>query len=403
MPASRIRSISLLILLGTAHGAAFGHDGGHDGGHAAAASLFLGVGLQSLHVDHPWPAARLPGVLESGSPYADDRGERVGYIEVGLRTPLPFGHTGEISAAKHEEDGDVEIESAWIAGDTPLAGHATAYRLGRQYLPLGRLNLEDPHSRGFGVDPLALRAVLNGSWRADGVRVDVEWADGWDLGAGLWVNDSFPGAPSGAPRVAHLRTGYKVGDWQFEAGYARAQADGRALSTIPGGQHSHSLPSCGSLEANRVCFFGDVDVVNLSLLWAPENQPWWLEAEWLAKWDKGRLDSLFGTPDYDGRVNGGWLDLGWSVTDSLDVVLRVEQTVATHDLTGANATLVAAQSGIATSDDALTALGLAFNWRPKTGHFLSAEWHREDLGAGADNVYMLRYQFDFAHEFWRSN
>ena len=57
--------------------------------------------------------------------------------------------------------------------------------------------------------------------------------------------------------------------------------------------------------------------------------------------------------------------------------------------------LVAAQSGIATSDRALGSLGAVVQWRPAGGHRLAAEWHRERSEATSNTVYLLRYQFLF--------
>jgi hypothetical protein len=393
MPASRIRSISLLAVLCAAHGTACGHEAVE----SSAPTLFFGLGLQSLHADDPWPIARLPGVLESGSPYLDDRGERIGYVEFGLNARLPHGLTVELSAGQHEEDGDIELESAWLKGDTTLREHALGYQIGRQYLPLGWLNLEHHHSRMFGIDPVAARAVLNGSWRADGLRADIDLGNDWQLGAGIWVNDRFPGAPSNTPRLAHVRIAHQYGDWQFESGYAHTKASGRALTTVANGQHTHNLPSCDTLDANRVCFIGDVDVVNLSTRWAAQDSPWWVGAEWFAKWDRGHLDSLFGTPDYRGRVNGGWIDLGRTLPHNLEVIFRLEQAVATHDLNGVNSGLVANQAGIGVSDEKLNGVGIALNWHPKHGHLISGEWHRADYGGTATNIYMIRYQFDYGH------
>ncbi|MBP8134263.1 MAG: hypothetical protein KAY13_08325, partial [Zoogloea sp.] len=116
---------------------------------------------------------------------------------------------------------------------------------------------------------------------------------------------------------------------------------------------------------------------------------------WWFKREDGRLDSINGAPDYSGKLNGGWLDVGWRFAPGWEVIGRAERTVVSHDLAGTNAGLVAAQSGIAASDRALGSLGAVVQWRPAGGHRLAAEWHRERSEATSNTVYLLRYQFLF--------
>ncbi len=373
----------------------------HDMEHAAGTVLFIGGGVQSLHASDAWPVPRLPGVLEAGSPREDARGEALSYLEFGLTSPLPLGLNGELKVAKHGESADFELESAWIAGDMAMQQRTLTYKLGRQLLPLGLLNQEHSHAWAFGAAPIALRAAINDTWQADGLRADLDLADGISLGMGIWRNEGFPGAPSDKPQVGTLRAGWLGDAWQVEVSYAHARADGRALTTLGSGGHSHSLPSCGTLDANRVCFEGDVDLLGLAARWSPGDKPWWIAGEWHAKQDQGRLDSLLGTPDYQGKLNGGWLDFGWTFSPRLEARLRVERAVATHDVAGANATLVANQAGILNSDSALLSHGAVVNWRPAKGHFVSAEWHHENIAAQSDDMFMLRYQYTFKHTIGR--
>lgn len=368
----------------------------HEAGSADGPTLFFGFGLQAVQAQNPWPASRLPGVLEAGSPREDARIEDWSYLEAGLTMPLPGGHSGQIKVAKHGESVDPELESAWVRGTTEISAHLLDYSLGRQLMPLGFENLVHDHQRDFAVAPIALRGVLNDSWRADGVRADLELAGGFDAGLGLWLNDGFPGAPSGKPQVASLRLGWQGGDWQLEADYVHADVTDRGLVTTGTSGHTHSLPSCDVVDANRVCFSGTAKVAALAARWNPAAQPWWLAAEGFIKRDQGNLDSLFGSPDYSGDFKGGWVDFGWTFHPDLEARFRVERAVASHDVAGVNATLVANQAGIGNSDRALNSMGVAVSWRPARGHFVGLEWHREDIQPQSNQVWLLRYQYDFS-------
>lgn len=395
--AMQIRSNKLAgaLLLAFA-GSATGHDSVVPAEDRLAVSG--GFGLMSLHADDRYPVARLPGVLEAGSPRADERRDGLDYAEIALRARFTEQFRGFLKIAHHGgQDARNETEEAWLDGRTDK-GHdqQLALRAGRQLLPLGLLNPIHMHAWDFGIAPLALRGAINESWRADGFKLNWQLPAGWSAGVGAWRNQGFPGADAGGLKLLTARGGWKNDTFQLEAGYANVNADGRALVTTGNAGHTHSVPSCTRITTDRVCFFGTAQILTLAARWTPAGSPLWLGAEWWFKREDGRLDSINGAPDYSGKLNGGWLDLGWRFAPGWEAIGRVERTVAKHDLAGANAGLVASQSGISDSNRALKSMGAVLQWRPAGSHRLAAEWHREDDGATPNSIYLLRYQFTFA-------
>ncbi|MDD3327836.1 MAG: hypothetical protein PHW25_12210 [Zoogloea sp.] len=392
----QIRSSKLPgLLLAAFAGSAAAHDAGAPAEDRLAVSG--GVGLMSLHADDRYPIARLPGVLEAGSPRADERRDGLDYAEIALRARFTDQLRAFLKIAHHGgPDARNETEEAWLDARTETAhDRQLALRAGRQLLPLGLLNPVHMHAWDFGVAPLAMRGAINESWRADGFKLDWQLPAGWSAGVGAWRNQGFPGADAGGLKLLTARGGWQGETLRLEAGYANVNADGRALLTTGSAGHTHSVPSCTRLSTDRVCFFGTAQLLTLAARWAPAGSPVWLGAEWWFKREGGRLDSINGAPDYTGRLNGGWLDLGWRFAPGWEAIGRAERLVARHELNGANAGLVASQSGIAASDHALDSLGAVLQWRPAGGHRLVAEWHRERNGDAPNVIYLLRYQYTF--------
>ncbi|MBS0370646.1 MAG: hypothetical protein JSS57_15785 [Proteobacteria bacterium] len=388
---SRLAAL-LLLLAGPVHA----HEA-HDADGGERLSVIGGIGLMSLHADDPYPRPRLPGVLEAGSPRADDRRDGLDYAEIGLRARFTDQLQGYLKIGHHGgRDARNETEEAWLDAHTePLTDHRASLRAGRQLVPLGLLNPVHAHAWDFGIAPLALRAAVNESWRADGFRADWNLPGGWSAGLGAWRNQGFPGADAGGLKLVTARGGWRNDSLRIEAGYANVNADGRALLSTGNMGHTHSVPSCTRIASDRVCFFGTAQLLTLATRWQPAESRYWMGGEWWIKREDGRLDSINGSPAYTGTLNGGWLDAGWRPAQGWETILRIERAVARHDLVGANAGLVANQSGIADSGHALRAIGAVVQWRPADGHRLAAEWHREQGGGPTNNVYLLRYQFLF--------
>ncbi len=358
--------------------------------------LMGGAGLYALDASLPYPAARLPGILESGSARADERRSGMDYLEAGVIARLGEGLMGKLKLARHGGIAPMsEVDEAWLSTARSVGTTALHAQAGRQLVPMGLENMKHFHTRPFGIAPLALRAAINDMWRADGVQINSEWG-AYSVGVGVWSNSAFPGAPSSGINLATLRAGWQNQTVQLEAGYARANANaGRALITTGVAGHTHAIPSCATVSANRVCMLGNADLLTLAGKWVV-NDAWTVSGEWWAKQDSGRLDSLLGTPDYVGKFNGGWLDIGWQPRARWEIIARSERLIGTHTLVGANAALIATQAGIANSSRPLTSNGILLRWQPWAGHLIALEYHRESVLLQPNTSTLLRYQYNFS-------
>jgi len=388
IPLSKLCWLPLFMVASLVHA----HEN-HDSGHT---DLYFGVGYQIIASDAVYPVSRLPGVLESGSAREDERGGQLSYAEVGLGSAFNQTQSIKVKLAKHATT-DPEVEMAWFE-DSNVMSLGLAYRLGRQMAPLGFVNLQEVHNRETGIAPIAMRAALNDAWTVDGGRMDYQLGKGFDVGFGLWHNETFPGSPNTTGmNMRTLRLGWKAEGIKLEVGYALVQSSGRALISQGTSGHTHNLPSCESVDQYRVCFKGDSDILNLAAEWKPKQTSVWIGGEWFVKQDKGLLDSYYGLPSYTGTFSGGWLDIGYVFTDTFNVRVRLERGVVENEINGVNATNVAKQAGIYNSDKVLESRGFILNWRPIKGHLVSAEWHRENILSQEADVLMLRYHYSLAY------
>lgn len=396
----RIQAVALLSGLLAAF-ASQAHEGEQHTTDASTPGLSasLGAGLRTLSADAPYPIARLPGVLEAGSALDDQRGTDLEYVELGMRAHFTPQLDGSLRLTYHGgEDSSTDVEALWLearASEWGLAG-----RGGRQEVPIGFENMVHSHARMFGIAPLTMRAAVADEWIADGLRIDQALPGNFSIGAGLWNNQGYPGSDSNGLNLASLRAAWNEKPWKIKLAYAMTDADGRARLTTGQGGHTHSTPSCtGSISADRVCFDGDVGLLVLAAHWQPEDNPWWLGGEYWYKRETGHLDSIFGTPEYKGELEGGWLDLGYRVNSTLSFAARLEQMQTTNYLNGANAGLIATQAGIADAEQKPFGVGLVADWRPLPALRLVGEWHHySDIYGALDNVFMLRAQVNFERE-----
>lgn len=359
--------------------------------------LFAGLGLQSLHGAKAYPVARLPGVLEAGSARADQRGDGLDYAEIGARAQFLTNLLGQLNFARHGGKGGTnEVDQAWLNFNDSVAAQEYSTRVGRQLVPLGLLNLQHAHTRDFGIAPLTMRAMVNDAWRADGVRFDADLGAGFAAGVGAWMQQGFPGTVSNRPDMHSARLGWSDAQLKFEAGYAHTTINQRALSTVGLAGHTHSVPTCTIASATLVCLQGAANIWTLAGRWQAAADSVWLGGEYWNKRETGTLRSNFGAPNYQGEMNGGWLEIGYPVLANLQVLARSEKLVAKHVLLGANAALVATQAGIFNSAQPLTSQAVAVRWQPYSGHHLSAEWTQQNLGANHLSAYLLRYQMEFS-------
>jgi hypothetical protein len=358
--------------------------------------LFAGMGLQSLHGTQAYPAARLPGVLEAGSARADQRGDGLDYAEIGARAQFLPNLSGQLNFARHGGTGGTnDVDQAWLNFKGSLAAQDYSSRVGRQLVPLGMLNLQHAHTRDFGIAPLTMRAMVNESWRADGVRFDADLGAGFAAGVGAWMQQGFPGTVSNRPDMQSARLGWSNPQLKLEAGYVHTAINQRALSTVGLAAHTHSVPTCTIASATLVCLQGAANLWTLAGRWQARADSIWLGAEYWSKRESGVLSNNFGKPNYQGDTNGGWLEVGYPLMPQLQILARMEKLVAKHQLIGTNAVLLANQAGIANANQPLRSEALALRWQPYPAHQLSAEWSRQDLGTQQNSVYLLRYQLAF--------
>lgn len=377
-------------------------DGTHEHHHSSQAGFHLdfGIGLQWVTADKPWPIARLPGVLEAGSEREDERTVRFSYIELGASYVFHPQAKAVFKIAKHDLSLKPEIEAAYVEyQDARLADLNVDIRLGRQQVPIGLLNQQEKHAWLMGVAPIAMRAVLNDSWRSDGLNVHLGSDSPWYFGVGAWANRFVPGGE--IPKTAINTYTAKLG-WQgrqgalasqYEIGYANLDVLGRALSTIGAERHTHSLPSCETIDENRVCFAGDVQLVTAAAKW--QWGDYWLSSEFFYKQEKGELDSFYGVPDYQSEYFGSWFDMGWQVNPRWSTLLRVQYNQTNHQISGANAQLIAEQAKIVDSQSPLKALGVALAYQADKAHFISAETHIEKMDSYRNHILLMRYHYSF--------
>ncbi|MDH2918035.1 MAG: hypothetical protein PXX73_02410 [Sideroxydans sp.] len=359
--------------------------------------LFAGLGMQALHGAKAYPAARLPGVLEAGSARSDQRGDGLDYAEIGARAQFMSTLSGQLNLARHGgKGGSNDVDQAWLDFHDSVAEHGYAARAGRQLVPLGLLNLQHAHTRDFGIAPLTMRAMVNDAWRADGVRLDAELGAGFAAGVGAWMQQGFPGTVSNRPDMQSARLAWSDAQFKFEAGYVHTAINQRALSTVGLAGHTHSVPTCTVASATLVCLQGAANIWTLAGRWQAAADSVWLGGEYWNKRETGTLRSNFGKPNYQGEMNGGWLEIGYPILPNLQVLARSEKLVAKHVLLGANAALVATQAGIFNSAQPLTSQAAAVRWQPYSGHHLSAEWTQQNLGANNFSAYLLRYQMELS-------
>jgi len=360
--------------------------------------LDFGVGVQFVEANNPWPEARLQGVLEAGSEREDEAGLSVSYLELGASYVFDEHAQMVFKVAKHGLDLNPEIEAAYIEYTDMAVGSTNLdTRFGRQQVPIGLLNQQEKHAWLMGVAPIAMRAVLNDSWRSDGLNLHLETQTPWYFDIGAWANRFVPGGEITTTKINTYSV--KVG-WQdqqgllnsqYEIGYAKLDVIGRALSTIGAERHTHSLPSCDVIDENRICFAGDVDLVNAAAKWKYDS--YWLSGEVFYKREEGRLDSVFGVPNYQSEFLGAWLDFGVEMSQNLNGMLRLQHNLVNHQIEGVNAQLISDQAKISDSEDPLSALGVAISYQANKAHFYSAEMHREWLGDAQNNVLLLRYHY----------
>lgn len=366
---------------------------------------YFSLAMRAIQAQQDWPIANLPGVLQAGSGRSAENGVQINHTEAGLVVFMPKNTQAKLSIAQHGDTSSAPIlDAAWLKSDALLnesSAYQLGYQLGRQQFPMGQANLMAKHHAAFSAVPFAMRAVLNENWQADGLNLHYQATQEIKLSLGVWQNDQFPGAPETKlmPNAFSFNAQWQTANLFIGTSLAKVHSAGRSLDTIGTARHSHHLASCDTLDENRVCFMGAVEVMNITAKWQPANQSWWLASEWFYKQDKGQLDSIYGVPNYQGQLAGGWLDVGYQLNANWQVVGRAQHLIAQHKLVGVNTQIIADQAKILNSESPLYAQSVSFNWQPKVQQTFGLELHNEQLANQNNKMLMVRYHQQFNYYF----
>ncbi len=365
MPTAKFRSL-LLALCGLSAATAQAHSPGESLLPDSAGVQFgAAIAWSWIDAKHPLPSPRLPGVLLTGAA-ADDRngsGLEHGVLSVGLRATDWLGV--QVAAGWHGE-GEVHVESAWIEARHTFEQGELQLGLGRNLLPVGDVIQAAGEFDLFGLEPLAKRAAFDGQWIDDGINLNWQGFDRWQLrmNAGLWRTGKFPAAPE-ARWSPLLQLGATAGAWQFDAFAARIRAPGRgSFIMLSENAHSHGAPGCDQSLSEVACFEGRVTLAGLSARWHADAHPLEVSAAMVTRREHGDLHAINGAGRYRSHVNGGWIDLRWSPTERWTVGARAERLTASNRLSGSGASLLARDTGLLQSDRPAQRISLAAGWMP---------------------------------------
>ena len=358
----------------------------------------LTVGGRYLNSDADYPVANLDNALETGALAAYKQGHAFDYADVGVQAQWTSNLKTVFKGAYHGQDtGDTfELEQAWLNYDYDIdMNNMLSARVGRQYVALGKQNLEHSHQWQMGVEPLVMRASIAEGWRDDGLDLSWQHENGWSVGGGVFKGESFPSNAESGFNAVNARLGWQQDDNYMQLSLAQFKVSGRATEqqTVLG--HHHNQASCIQASTNVLCFKGDSQLAILAAQWRfPDIKTTFNGEAWL-KQETGTLSSLSGQVDYTGLITGAWLTANYQIKPSLQSYLRIENLQGWHDLLGTNAALIANEAGISQSKGTSYRTSLGLMWLVNKGIKLSAEYHQQHLiNQQSNTVFLLRYQVD---------
>lgn len=346
--------------------------------------------------DQRWPTANWPGVLVQGSAPPDQRrGLRLEHATLDLAARLNPWFGVQLAAGWHDRD-DAHLEAAQLQGRLPAWGGELSAMLGRDTVRLGAVIDGAGHFDRFSQPPLAQRAVFDGPWVDDGLRVG--WRPGADPDAdvnglrgveiGLWRGRVFPGGPAG-PAVPSVLLHAGWGHLDAHLGLARFEPEARGAAALSLGQtgHVHGALDCRRGLQQRVCFDGRADVLAGSLQWEPESVEVTLALAGLLRRERGTLYATSGSAALDTTLAGFWADAHWQAGARWTASARVERLVPKNRLTGVGTALLARDAGLANGAPVqrLTA-ALAYTLQPGLELALEAGRERADGGTAVSHI-----------------
>ena len=313
--------------------------------------LNTALAVHSLHADQSLPASSLPGVLDMGNTPEDQRN---GYLEhavlsAGVRWHPALG--ASLGVGKHGTD-PWHIENAWLQWQPSVNGE-WGLGAGRNRVPMGPIIDTGGHFDVFAQMPLAKRAVFEGDWVEDGLNLNWQpHRNGWlrhlqRIDLGVWNAKRFPGSEN-ASLAPVLRIRTNAGPHVVVDGFVsriRAKERGSHIQRPEVG-HSHAASDCGASLVQVTCFDGHVNLLGLSLDWQTPIPQVQLQAAALWRHEKGSLYGQSSTTDYQGRTQGGWMQLQWQPASRWNLALRHEWLRAHHRLRGTGASLLARDAGL---------------------------------------------------------
>ncbi|PTQ89382.1 hypothetical protein [Agitococcus lubricus] len=357
----------------------------------------LNIGGRYLDTAYDYPMTRLPNALESSAQQAYVQGAQLEFVDVGLQVAWTSDITTLVKGSYHGTDlgNEFAIEQAWLKYHYDInADHQLTALAGRQHVRLGEQNLVHSHNWQFGVTPLVMRAAIAGGWLDDGVSLAWEHEQGWQAFMGAYQADSFPSVKSQGANAINVGGGWQghFSHWQLSA--AHFNVNGRPTEQQLTQGHSHAQSACLVPTLGQVCFDGQALIVVASgaKRWYGtefSGEAWW-------KRETGDLASVSGLVDYQGDISGGWLMASHPLNPTIEASLRLETLAGQHQLTGANAGLIAQEAAIQDSAARLSRYGVGLTWRAPYGMTWRLELHQEDNKQQKNRIFLLRYQWDIA-------
>ena len=340
-----------------------------------------------LDSNQPLPSQRLCGFLRQGDAGTDRQGVGLEHGTLSADWRINDWLGAELVLGKHGSDA-AHVESVWVQLRHGVEGGGDdgqswwQLTAGRQRPALGAVMAQAGHLDSFGLMPLAKQVALNGDWIDDGLQLG--WRQDGSAGrfsadVGLWRGQVFPGGQGASP-VPSVHAGWAQGPWALD-GWAtslRPTQRGSLVNSLAG--HSHSAPVCTAGLKDVVCFAGRSTVAGASVVWqgaqSPLAWPLTLTASGWLRNEHGSLESANGLAAYSARNRGSWLQGMWSLGSQWQTGLRLERAWATQSLTGAGASLVAAETGLAAYQPSSRQTALQA-WSPRPDLRLGLELGRE--------------------------
>ncbi|MGL4604291.1 MAG: hypothetical protein ACRCU9_09095 [Iodobacter sp.] len=351
------------------------HDGSHEE-EGGATQISAVLNLRYLSGESAWPAP-LP-VLGAGQ--EDRRGGWYGGSGLAWHQQWLTGLSSDLMLAYDDHEKAMVVDHASVAWAT-----------GPSRLTLGR---QSPAFASAGLKAWALpdlwlhTALADDHWHEDGLAFSYLAGD-LTAEAGVFNGHGYPGA-DGALWTAGLS--WKNGPWSLSTHAAFLPQLSRSLVSDGHTGHSHGsqLEGCGQQVD---CFAGQATLLRATAGWQWEQ--YWLQSA--VGWQKqtGDIASTLGKVDYQGELTGLALEGGVKLTPGLSLAIRHEWMGITHQLAGANSSLIALKNGIANSDQKPWQTGMRLAWQAHPAHLLALELYQTERNGLSDRLAMLQWEVNY--------